>query len=147
MKTLKTIAVFAFSIFLGISNVVAQDAKHDHAPILTIEQAALLQAQKDLMTANREAFKATLTAEQLAILDNTDLDKKSQKAALASTFTEAQKSLLKDNRESVKAIRAEFKASLTDEQRKTLRSQNDGKVRDRNGDGVRDAKRPIMKRN
>lgn len=144
MKSLKTIAVTLFTLFLGITSTVAQDLSS--STILTAEQLALLQAQKDLITANREAFKATLSAEQLAILENTDLDKKEQKAALAATFTDAQKTLLQENRESVKALKDEFKTSLTDEQRQELRSQNSGKSKGSATDGTSDAISDIKKR-
>lgn len=145
MKSLKTIAFALFTIFLGTTSVLAQDLSS--STILTTEQLALLQAQKDLVTANREAFKATLSADQLAILENTELDRKEQRAALAATFTDAQKTLLQENKESVKAIKDEFKTSLTDEQRQELRAQNVGKSKGSGTDGTNEAVSDFKKRN
>lgn len=145
MKSLKSISVFVFCLFLGLSNVKAQDTAptpttdvttttevtvdtDSPGAVLTADQVALLQAQKDLIIANREAFKASLTEAQLAILESTDLSKKDIFAALASTFTEEQRAMIMANKESVRAIRAEFRSTLTSEQRQQLRSLNNAKA-------------------
>lgn len=150
MKSLKSISVFVFSLFLGLSNVKAQDATptttdtapttevttevtveaDSHGAALTADQVTLLKAQKDLIIANREAFKASLTEAQLAILENTDLSKKDIFAALAATFTTEQRAIITANKESVRALRDEFRSTLTSEQRQQLGSLNNAKARD-----------------
>lgn len=126
MKSLKTITAVAFMLFLGISNVEAQ--KSTTITTFTTEQQKLVQEQRDLMTANREAFKASLTAEQQAILNDPSLSKEQQHAALVKTFTEAQKAILTANRESAKALKKEFVNALTTEQRQQIRAQNGIKI-------------------
>ncbi|PRZ23409.1 hypothetical protein [Flavobacterium granuli] len=126
MKSLKTITAVAFMLFLGISNVEAQ--KSTTITTFTTEQQKLVQEQRDLMTANREAFKASLTAEQQAILNDPSLNKQQQHAALVKTFTEAQKAILTENRESAKALKKEFVNALTTEQRQQIRAQNGTKI-------------------
>ena len=151
MKSLKSISVFVFCLFLGLSNVKAQDTTPttDTAPttdvttttevtvdtdspgaVLTADQVALLKAQKDLIIANREAFKASLTEAQLAILESTDLSKKDIFAALAATFTAEQRAIITANKESVRALRDEFRSTLTSEQRQQLGPLNNAKARD-----------------
>lgn len=143
MKSLKTISVFVFCLFLGLSNVKAQDTTpvpttntdvavntDSHGAVLTADQVALLKAQKDLLAANREAFKASLTEAQLAILENGDLSKKDIFAALAATFTAEQRAIIAANKESVKALRDEFRSTLTSEQRQQLGSLNNAKAVD-----------------
>ena len=126
MKSLKTITAIAFMLFLGISNVEAQ--KSTTITTFTTEQQKLVQEQRDLMTANREAFKASLTAEQQAILADPSLSKEQQHAALVKTFTEAQKNILAENRESAKALKEEFRNTLTSEQRQQIHAQNGVKI-------------------
>lgn len=153
MKSLKSISVFVFCLFLGLSSVKAQDTTPtpttDTAPttdvttttevtvdtdspgaVLTADQVALLKAQKDLIIANREAFKASLTEAQLAILESTDLSKKDIFAALAATFTAEQRAIITANKESVRALREEFRSTLTSEQRQQLGPLNNAKARD-----------------
>lgn len=151
MKSLKSISVFVFCLFLGLSNVKAQDTTpttdtapttevttttevtvdtDSHGAVLTADQVALLKAQKDLIIANREAFKASLTEAQLAILESTDLSKKDIFAALASTFTAEQRAIITANKESVRALRQEFRSTLTSEQRQQLGPLNNAKARD-----------------
>lgn len=141
MKSLKSISVFVFCLFLGLSNVKAQDTTtttdvtttttaDSHGAVLTADQVALLKAQKDLIVANREAFKASLTEAQLAILESTDLSKKDIFAALAATFTAEQRAIIAANKESVKALRDEFRSTLTSEQRQQLGPLNNAKARD-----------------
>jgi hypothetical protein len=126
MKSLKTITAIAFMLFLGITNVEAQ--KSTTITTFTTEQQKLVQEQRDLMTANREAFKASLTAEQQAILADPSLSKEQQHAALVKTFTEAQKTILAENRESAKALKEEFRNTLTSEQRQQIHAQNGVKI-------------------
>lgn len=146
MKSLKTITVIVFSLFLGLSNVQAQEKTEvkekpeltekpelkDRSEVknFTAEQKQLLQERRELMAKNREAFKASLTAEQLAILNNKDLNKKEQHAALVLTFTTAQKAILAKNRESVEVLKKDFKATLTAEQHKELHSEKEHKIRE-----------------
>lgn len=143
MKSLKSIFVFVFCLFLGLFNVKAQDTTTNvttttevttdtdsPGAVLTADQVALLKAQKDLIIANREAFKASLTEAQLVILESTDLSKKDIFAALASTFTAEQRAIITANKESVKALRDEFKSTLTSDQRQQLGSLNNAKAAD-----------------
>jgi vacuolar-type H+-ATPase subunit H len=83
------------------------------------------------MKANREAFKASLTAEQLAILKDRSLTREQQQAALVATFSDAQKAILNENREKAKSLKEEFKTTLTKEQRQQLHSQNENKIREK----------------
>lgn len=126
MKSLKTITAIAFMLFIGISNVEAQ--KSTTITTFTTEQQKLVQEQRDLMTANREAFKASLTAEQQAILNDPSLSKDQQHAALVKTFTETQKTILAENRERAKALKAEFKNTISTEQRQQIHAQNGAKI-------------------
>ncbi len=83
------------------------------------------------MKANRDAFKASLTAEQLAILKDRTLTKEQQQSALVATFTATQKAILSENRERAKALKEEFRTTITKEQRQQLHSQNENKIREK----------------
>lgn len=129
MKSITTLLLIVFTLFLSNTKTLAQDKETKES--LTVEQQKLLQEQREVMKANREAFKASLTAEQLAILKDRTLSKEQQQAALVATFTEAQKAILSDNREKAKALKEEFRTSLTKEQRQQFHSQNENKVREK----------------
>lgn len=141
MKSLKTITAIAFMLFLGISNAEAQ--KSTTITTFTTEQQKLVQEQRDLMTANRVAFKASLTAEQQAILADPSLSKEEQHAALVKTFTEAQKTILTENRESAKALKEEFRNTLTSEQRQQIHAQSGVKI----SEAARESKSRNIRRN
>lgn len=141
MKSLKTITAIAFMLFLGISNVEAQ--KSTTITTFTTEQQKLVQEQRDLMTANRVAFKASLTAEQQAILADPSLSKEEQHAALVKTFTEAQKTILAEHRESAKALKEEFRNTLTSEQRQQIHAQSGVKI----SETARESKSHNVRRN
>lgn len=141
MKSLKTITAIAFMLFLGISNAEAQ--KSTTITTFTTEQQKLVQEQRDLMTANRVAFKASLTAEQQAILADPSLSKEEQHAALVKTFTEAQKTILTENRESAKALKEEFRNTLTSEQRQQIHAQSGVKI----SETARESKSHNVRRN
>jgi len=129
MKSITTILLIAFTLFLGTTKVLAQEKE----PIenLTVEKHKLLQEQRDVMKANREAFKASLTAEQLAILKDRTLTKEQQQSALVATFTDAQKAILSENKEKAKALKEEFKTTLTKEQRQQLHAEKENKIREK----------------
>ena len=131
----------AFILFLGISNVQAQ--KSTTITTYTTEQQKLVQEQRDLMKANREAFKASLTAEQQAILNDPALSKEQQHAALVKTFTETQKTILAENRASAKALKEEFRNTISTEQRQQIHAQNATKIRE----SVQESKGRNVKRN
>jgi len=128
MKLLKTISTFLFFLFLGVSSVQSQNK--DVMPNLTKEQQQLIKEQRELVIANRDAFKGTLTAEQLSILDNKELSKQERLKNLVSTFTAAQKELIAKNRASINALKETFKNSMTSEQRQHMQSQNMSKMHD-----------------
>jgi len=128
MKLLKTISTFLFFLFLGVSSVQSQNK--DVMPNLTKEQQQLIKEQRELVIANRDAFKGTLTAEQLSILDNKELSKQERLKNLVSTFTAAQKELIAKNRASINALKETFKNSMTSEQRQHMQSQNMSKMRE-----------------
>lgn len=129
MKSITTIILIIFTLFLGTTKVLAQEKE----PIrnLTFEQQKLLQEQRDVIKANREAFKASLTAEQLAILKDRSLTKEQQQSALIATFTDAQKSFLSEHREKAKLLKEEFKTTLTKEQRQQFHSERENKIREK----------------
>lgn len=129
MKSIITLFIITFTLLFWSTYAFAQDKE----PIenLTVEQQKLLKEQRDVIKANREAFKASLTAEQLAILKDRSLNKEQQQAALIATFTEAQKSILNENRERAKSLREELKSSLSKEQRQQFHSQNDNRAREK----------------
>ncbi len=129
MKPTTTKILLVFTFFIGVSTVQAQEK--DRATTLTIEQQRLLQEQRDVLKANREAFKASLTAEQLAILKDKSLSKEQQQAALIATFNETQRAMLNENREKAKALKEEFKTSLTKEQRQQLHAEKESKIREK----------------
>ena len=154
MKTIKIIAVLVMTL-IGYADLEAQTTAVANptttttAPekaILTADQKALLQSQRDLAHSNKESFKASLTAEQLAIVENKDLDRKAKHAALAATFTDAKKSILKENRENVKTLREDFKKTLTDEQRQQLRARNEGKDKNNVREQIKESRNRGLKK-
>ncbi|GEL10307.1 hypothetical protein SAMN05192550_0661 [Flavobacterium glycines] len=126
MKSIITITVFLF--FMGLHSGRAQ--KSTVVDNFTTEQQKLVQQQRDLIKANREAFKASLTAEQLAILKDASLSKEQKQAALVLTFTTAQKNLLNESKENIKDLRRDFKNSLTTEQRQQIQEHNSNRIRE-----------------
>lgn len=133
MKSFKIFSTLLFFLFIGISSVQSQN--NEVMQNLTQEQQQLMKQQRELVVANREAFKATLTAEQLSILDNKELTKQERLKNLVSTFTSAQKELMSKNKESIDALKETFKNSMSTEQRQHMQSQNMNKMREMNNEG------------
>jgi ABC-type transporter MlaC component len=133
MKSFKIFSTLILFLFIGISSVQSQN--NEVMQNLTQEQQQLLKQQRELVVANREAFKATLTAEQLSILDNKELTKQERLKNLVSTFTSAQKELMSKNKANIDALKETFKNSMTTEQRQHMQTQNMNKMREMNNDG------------
>ena len=126
MKSLKIFSTLLFFLSLGLSNVQSQN--NEVMQNLTQTQQQLMKEQRELVVANREAFKATLNAEQLSILDNKELSKQERLKNLVSTFTATQKELMAKNKASIDALKATFKKTMTTEQRQHMQSQNKSKM-------------------
>ncbi|MES2239535.1 MAG: hypothetical protein V4497_04675 [Bacteroidota bacterium] len=138
MKSIITITVFLF--FMGLYSGSAQ--KSTVIDNFTTEQQKLVQEQRDLIKANREAFKASLTAEQLGILKDANLNKQEKQAALILTFTTEQKNLLNENKQNIKELKKDFKNTLSNEQRQQIHEQNGNRIRETMRDSrFRDVKR------
>lgn len=90
---------------------------------LNAEQKKLLQKEKEVMKANRAAFKATLTKAQLAILKDKSISKTEIKQRLVASFTKTQKDLVRNQQLRLRETRDNFRKTLTKEQRKTLRER------------------------
>lgn len=133
MKSFKIFSTLLIFLFIGISSVQSQN--NEVMQNLTQEQQQLMKQQRELVVANREAFKATLTAEQLSILDNKELTKQERLKNLVSTFTTAQKELMSKNKASIDALKETFKNSMTTEQRQHMQTQNMNKMREMNNEG------------
>jgi hypothetical protein len=133
MKSFKIFSTLILFLFIGISSVQSQN--NEVMQNLTQEQQQLMKQQRELVVANREAFKATLTAEQLSILDNKELTKQERLKNLVSTFTSAQKELMSKNKASIDALKETFKNSMTTEQRQHMQTQNMNKMREMNNEG------------
>lgn len=126
MKSFKIFLTVLILLFVGISSIHAQN--NEVMQNLTQEQQQLMKQQRELVVANREAFKATLSAEQLAILDNKKLTKQERQRMLVSTFTSTQKELMAKNKASIEALKETFKNTMTTEQRQHMQSQNMNKM-------------------
>lgn len=126
MKSLKIFSTLLLFLFLGLSNVQSQN--NEVMQNLTQSQQQLMKEQRELVVANREAFKATLNAEQLSILDNKELSKQERLKNLVSTFTATQKELMVKNKASIDALKETFKKTMTTEQRQHMQSQNKSKM-------------------
>ncbi|MCM2301544.1 MAG: hypothetical protein NDI80_02870 [Flavobacteriaceae bacterium] len=127
MKSFKIFLTALILLFVGISGIHAQN--NEVMQNLTQEQQQLMKQQRALVVANREAFKATLSAEQLAILDNKKLTKQERQRMLVSTFTSTQKELMAKNKASIEVLQETFKNTMTTEQRQHMQSQNMNKMR------------------
>ncbi|PWG06441.1 hypothetical protein DIS07_01015 [Polaribacter aquimarinus] len=92
---------------------------------LTKEQKVLLQKEREIMKANRDAFKATLTKEQLAILKDKTISRSEVRLRLMKTFTKTQKDLVRNQQVRLRKTRESFRKTLTREQRKMLKERID----------------------
>lgn len=92
---------------------------------LTNEQKALLKKEREVMIANRKAFKETLTKEQLTILKDKTLSKGEMRNRLTASFTRKQKDLVKNQQVRLRQTRETFRKTLTKEQRKILKQRID----------------------
>ncbi len=129
IKHVKSIVLWLV-LFFGTYPMIAQE---DITAELTEQQRVLVQQQKDLIKANREAFKQSLTQEQLEILENKELTKQERKEALKFSFTEKQKNLIQENNANLQAIKKQFRNTLTDKQRQQIRTKfRSSKRRDNN---------------
>lgn len=126
MKSFKIFLTVLILLFVGLSSIHAQN--NEVMQNLTQEQQQLMKQQRALVVANREAFKATLSAEQLAILDNKKLTKQERQRMLVSTFTSTQKELMAKNKASIEVLKETFKNTMTTEQRQHMQSQNMNKM-------------------
>lgn len=125
MKIRNIIIRLAFmSVILFSSGVFAQESSYKLiTKELTKEQKALLQKERDVMKANREAFKATLTKEQLAILKDKTLSKAQIRQKLVATFSTNQKNLVRNQQVRLRKTREKFRQTLTRDQRKMLKER------------------------
>lgn len=129
MKSIRIIALVAFGLLVGISNVEAQqnlnrgkNMNKAAIEMMTAEQKQLIQEQRDRIKEKRELFRASLTEAQLAIFDNNDLTRQERHDALMASLTETQKALMQEHRESVQESKQQFRNSMTSEQRQQIRS-------------------------
>ncbi|TXD54397.1 MULTISPECIES: hypothetical protein [unclassified Polaribacter] len=92
--TLKNIMLIISFISLMLFNTTlfAQDSNYNLIKKeVTQKQINLLQNERTVMKANREAFKASLTKDQLAILRNKTISKNQIRKQLVATFSRNQK--------------------------------------------------------
>lgn len=116
IKVLIFIALLFFSTYSNAQNAEVLSN-------LTPQQKEMVEAQKKLLIKNREAFKATLSANQLEILKNTSLSKEDRMKALTESLSDSQKKLLAKNRSEAISGKENFKATITEEQRQKLQLQ------------------------
>ena len=111
----------SFSLFLLLlfilQGVVAQEKQHDdfaREKIYTPAQIEMIKEQRKLIKADKEAFRATLSAEQLAVFKDESLTREARREAMKAMLSAEQKALLAANRAKAKSLRETFKATITD---------------------------------
>ena len=92
MKLNKHILTIGFlGLMLYYTPFIAQNSRFDVIQKkLTKQQRDLLQNEKEVMKANRKAFKASLTKEQMTILRDKTISKIEIRKRLAATFSTIQ---------------------------------------------------------
>jgi hypothetical protein len=127
MKLNKNILTIGFlSLMLYNTPFIAQNSRFDVIQKeLTKQQRDLLQNEKEVMKANRKAFKASLTKEQMTILRDKTVSKNERRKRLSATFSIIQKEMVKNQQVSLRKTRDNFRKTLTGEQRKMLKERID----------------------
>ena len=127
MKLNKNILTIGFlSLMLYNTPFFAQKSKFDVIrKELTKQQMNLLQREKEVIKANRKAFKGSLTREQLIILRDKTVSKNERRKRLSATFSIIQKEMVKNQQVSLRKTRDNFRKTLTGEQRKMLKERID----------------------
>jgi hypothetical protein len=114
------------SLTLCSTHFFAQKSKFDVIrKELTKQQMNLLQKEKEVIKANRKAFKGSLTRKQLIILRDKTVSKNERRKRLSATFSVIQKEMVKEQQVSLRKTRDNFRKTLTSEQRKILRERID----------------------
>lgn len=75
-----------------------------------------LSAQQQIINANKEAFKATLTTEQKELLKNNLLSKEQKREAFRASLSEQQKNMLNENKKAIQQHR-NLRQNLSNEQK------------------------------
>ena len=115
-----------FSLMLCHSTFIAQNSRFDVIQKeLTKEQRNLLQKEKEVMKANRKAFKASRTKEQRSLLRDRRISKKELRQRLLASFSVIQKDMVRKQQVSLRETRNNFRKTLTSEQRKMLKERID----------------------
>merc|ERR1739844_488694 len=94
----KTTFTLVLLVVMMISvNVFAQDANYNLIKKeFTKEQIDLLQKEREVIKANRKAFKKSLTENQLAILRDKTISKTEIRKRLVATFSRDQKNMVQN---------------------------------------------------
>ena len=133
MRKLSVSLSFLFLTFVTHVGIVAQEKPHHDSAkekIYTPAQIEMIKAQRKLIKADKEAFRATLTMEQKAIFNDESLTREARRKAMKEMLSAEQKALLAANRAKAKSLREDFKATITDEQKEALKKRRQ-KLRER----------------
>ncbi len=124
-KIIRSITAFVLlvSAFAFTASAQIADTTHRHklATVLTVQQKAVLNQNKQKHKEAAAKFKATLTADQKAILKDKALTHKDRKAKLEATLNADQKQILAPNKAIKQANRKAFMATLTDKQKAEMK--------------------------
>lgn len=86
-------------------------------PNLTEAQKSMLKQNKEVIKANRKAFRKTFTAQQKAIIKDSTLSRSAKKKALRATFSSAQSAQFESNKKEIQTLRNTFLETLTEDQK------------------------------
>ena len=81
--------------------------------------------EREVIKANRKAFKKSLTENQLAILRDKTISKTEIRKRLVATFSRDQKNMVQNQQIRLRKTRETFRKTLTREQRKMLKQKID----------------------